>query len=80
MQIARRTISVTEAAVCLGVSRNTAYQAVRQGTIPSIRVGRRVLVPVHALKALLSLETAASPTNCSSLDVSRGDLTEGALS
>ncbi|MBI3927366.1 MAG: helix-turn-helix domain-containing protein [Armatimonadetes bacterium] len=63
MQTDRKTISVTEAAVFLGVSRNTAYQAVRQGSIPSIRVGRRVLVPVHALYALLSLEPLQAATS-----------------
>lgn len=52
--IGRKTLTVIEAAVCLGVSRNTTYQAIRNGTIPSIRVGRRVLVPLHALEALLS--------------------------
>lgn len=61
VQIVRKTLTVTEAAACLGISRNTAYQAVREGTVPSIRVGRRILVPVHALEELLSSpETAAS--------------------
>ncbi len=50
----RKTITVTEAAVWLGISRQTAYQEVRTGTIPSIRLGRRILVPVHALEVLLS--------------------------
>jgi hypothetical protein len=30
----RRTLTVTEAAVCLGLSRNAAYQGIRDGTIP----------------------------------------------
>ena len=50
----RKTITVTEAAAWLGISRQTAYQEVRTGAIPSIRLGRRILVPVHALEALLS--------------------------
>lgn len=54
MEITRKTVTVVEAAALLGVSRNTAYQAVRDGTVPSIRVGRRILVPVHALDQLLS--------------------------
>lgn len=53
MDIARKTLTVTEAAACLGVSRGTAYQAVREGTIPAIRVGRRIVVPIHALQAML---------------------------
>ncbi len=50
----RKTMTVTEAATCLGVSRYAAYQAVREGSIPSIRIGRRILVPVQALEALLA--------------------------
>ena len=53
----RRTLTVAEAAACLGISRNTAYDAVRRGTVPSIRVGRRILIPAQALDALLSSTT-----------------------
>ena len=48
------TITVPEAAQLLGVSRMTAYSAVREGTIPSLRIGRRVLVPRAALDRLLA--------------------------
>ena len=51
---ARQTMTVEEAAQCLGLSRNSAYQAVRTGAIPAIRVGRRILVPTHALESLLA--------------------------
>jgi excisionase family DNA binding protein len=50
----RKTLTVTEAAVWLGISRQTAYQEVKTGAIPSIRLGRRILVPVHALEAMLT--------------------------
>ena len=53
MDTTRRTLTVEEAAARLGVSRNSAYLAVRTGAIPAIRVGRRILVPAHALEALL---------------------------
>ena len=49
----RRTLSVLEASKLLGVSRATAYEAVRQGTIPAIRIGKRLLVPIEALERLL---------------------------
>jgi excisionase family DNA binding protein len=39
------TLTVEEAAELLGISRGSAYQAVRAGDIPSIRIGRRVLIP-----------------------------------
>ena len=57
----RRTLTVAEAAACLGVSRNTTYEAIRRGTLPAIRVGRRILVPIHALDALLSSDGQAQP-------------------
>ena len=50
----RKTLTVTEAAVMLGISRQTAYQEVKTGAIPSIRLGRRILVPIHALNAMLA--------------------------
>lgn len=50
----RKTLTVMEASTWLGISRQTAYQEVRKVAIPSIRLGRRILVPVHALEAMLS--------------------------
>ena len=50
----RATITVEEMAIRLGIGRNTAYQAVRTGEIPSIRIGRRILVPVAAFEKMLS--------------------------
>jgi excisionase family DNA binding protein len=49
----RLTYSVPEAAQVLGISRMGAYVAVRAGDIPSIRIGRRLLVPRAALARLL---------------------------
>ena len=53
MTTERLTISVSETARLLGISRSTAYQAVERGEIPSIRVGRRILVPREALAGFL---------------------------
>jgi excisionase family DNA binding protein len=39
------TMSVTEAARVLGISRTTAYEAVRDGSLRSIRVRRRIVIP-----------------------------------
>ncbi len=36
--------TVEEAAEVLQISRNKAYEAAREGQIPSIRVGRKILV------------------------------------
>lgn len=52
-QSERKTISVEEAGRRLGVSRNTAYEAAGRGEIPTIRIGRRMLVPLVAFERLL---------------------------
>jgi excisionase family DNA binding protein len=49
----RLTVTVEEAAVVLGISRATAYDAVSRGEIPCIRIGRRILIPKVALERLL---------------------------
>jgi excisionase family DNA binding protein len=51
----RLTYTVEEAAEIVGVGRSAAYAAVRTGDIPSIRVGRRLLVPRRALERLLGI-------------------------
>lgn len=47
----KQTYTVEEAAEVLGVSRGAAYQAARDRKIPTIRIGKRILVPVKALEA-----------------------------
>lgn len=49
----RLVLTVEEAATLLGISRAFAYEAVNRGEIPSIRIGRRVLVPKVALERLV---------------------------
>lgn len=49
----RRTVTVGEAAKILGVGRNKAYEAAKRGEIPTIKIGKRILVPVVALERLL---------------------------
>ena len=51
--IAHPSITVEEAAEVLGISRATAYEAVRKGAIPAIRIGRRLVVPTESLLRLL---------------------------
>jgi excisionase family DNA binding protein len=47
------TISIEEAARRLNIGRALAYQSARDGSLPCIRLGRRLLVPTRALAALL---------------------------
>ncbi|MEM9653709.1 MAG: helix-turn-helix domain-containing protein [Actinomycetota bacterium] len=49
----RLTLTVTEAADLLGICRATAYECVRRGELPSITLGRRILIPRSALDDLL---------------------------
>jgi excisionase family DNA binding protein len=48
------TFTVEEAAAMLGLSRNLAYAGVASGQIPSVKIGRRIVVPRLALERLLS--------------------------
>lgn len=49
----RLTLSVSEAAEMLGISRALAYTLVRSEHIPSLRLGRRIVVPRAALELLV---------------------------
>ena len=50
---ARLTWTVDEAATLLGIGRNSCYEGIHRNEIPSVRIGRRLLVPCHALEKLL---------------------------
>ena len=49
----RLTYTVTEAAVLLGISRTSAYECVRRGEIPSLTLGRRVVISRVVLERML---------------------------
>lgn len=46
-------MTVEETAQFLRISRNSVYEALRRGDIPSIRIGRRLIVPRVALERML---------------------------
>jgi excisionase family DNA binding protein len=50
------TMTVEEAGQVLGMSRPTAYAAVKRGEIPVLRFGRRMLVPTARLRVMLGME------------------------
>lgn len=58
----RLVLSVEEARQQLGLSRGLMYEALRSGQIPSIRIGRRILIPRVALERLL--EEVGVHTEC----------------
>jgi excisionase family DNA binding protein len=44
----------SELARVLGISRNGVYAALRNGTIPHVRIGRRFVIPKTAVKSWLA--------------------------
>jgi excisionase family DNA binding protein len=51
-------LTVAEAPHRLSLGRATAYQLVRRGELPSVRVGRAARVPVRALDAWITAHTS----------------------
>jgi excisionase family DNA binding protein len=49
-----RVMTLSEVAALLRISRGSAYEAAKRKEIPTIRIGRRLLVPDEALQRLLS--------------------------
>jgi excisionase family DNA binding protein len=54
-----RVRTLNEVAALLRISRGSAYEAAKRKEIPTIRIGRRLLVPCDALEKLLSGNSAA---------------------
>lgn len=52
----RPTVSVEEAGAWLGLSRSSAYEAARRGELPTLRFGRRLMVPTARLRVLLGID------------------------
>jgi len=53
MDTEKMAFSVKETAQLLGVGRNTMWKAVWRGQVPTIRIGKRRLVPKVALEQML---------------------------
>ena len=49
-----RVLKVEHVAQLLGVSAWSVYEAIKVGEMPAIHVGRRILVPTHALRGWMS--------------------------
>lgn len=62
------TMTVEQAGHLLGISRRSAYRAAAAGQLPTLRLGRRILVPTAALHRMLAITPpahtpAAGPAN-----------------
>jgi hypothetical protein len=53
------TVSVATAASWYGLGRSAGYEAAARGEIPTIRIGRRLVVPVAAVRRQLGLDVEA---------------------
>ena len=65
----RLVYRVPEAGRLLGLSRNGSYEAAKRGDIPTIRIGRLLLVPkvpFHRLIELMGKGTAVPGKECAS--------------
>ena len=49
------TMTIEEAGEMLGLSRSSAYRAAARGELPTLRFGRRLVVPTPRLLALLGI-------------------------
>jgi excisionase family DNA binding protein len=54
MEEGKLVITVEEMAQELGISRPLAYESIKRGEVPYFRIGRRILIPVEALKRKLA--------------------------
>lgn len=50
----RAVFTVAETAEILGIGRSLAYAGVREGWLPAIRLGHRLVVPQQAISAMLA--------------------------
>jgi excisionase family DNA binding protein len=73
----RPTLSVAETAELLGISRWLVQQAVRDGSLPSLRVGRRILIPRVRLQALLDGSGPTAVSAAGSLSTPAADSRAG---
>lgn len=59
--LTKATITVEELARVLDIGRRQAYEAVKRGDIPSIRIGHRILISTRVINQILDTGTVRSP-------------------
>lgn len=77
------TLTIPEAGKLLGIGRDAAYRAAESGELPTLRFGRRIVVPTAKLLALLGLDAGsnalATPPEVSPDYAEQGGLQLGSL-
>jgi excisionase family DNA binding protein len=59
MEAERLTLTVEEAGELLGISRALAYEMARTGRLPTLRFGKRIVVPKKAIENMLERSVPA---------------------
>ena len=54
------TVTVEEMAEIVGVSRPTAYELIHKEGFPTVRIGRRIVIPLDSLKRWLEEQAGAA--------------------
>jgi excisionase family DNA binding protein len=62
-QIERAAFSMLEVSQQLGISQRTTWTLVHDGQLPSLKVGRRILIPAAGLAAYLERSIKAAESN-----------------
>ncbi len=52
------TVSIVDAGKALGVGRSTIYELINSGDLKTIKIGRRNLVTIESIRALVDQKTA----------------------
>lgn len=55
----KATMTVLEMAQILGIGRNMAYELIKNGRVPFLKIGRQIRIPKKAFDAWLANETSA---------------------
>ena len=63
MDDSRLVFTVVETAELLGISRTHAYELVARGELVHVRLGRRIVVPRHAIDTLFGTPAAHVPVS-----------------
>lgn len=50
------TYNVREASEVLGISKSLAYEMVKKGELPVVRLGKRILIPINRLEEMIKRE------------------------
>lgn len=59
----RPVCTIAEFAATFGISERHAYELVKRKEVPSISLGRRILIPRRAIEEMLSVTTKSEVTS-----------------